>query len=159
MYHHFAGFTVIVTLALALATGDGNAEVFNAAVDDAQAKVVETASKVKGTEQATLVRRTTTSSRTAAAGWGADQGVVEHRVGSGYAGLASAAGYSRADLARIGLTPEQYNAMSSEERGQVARRLAEAQASMRQAELQTRKADIVAASLARAGGGDICTDC
>jgi hypothetical protein len=158
MYKHFAVFTVLVTGGLALATGDGNADSFNSTVDQAQHQVAVTATKVSGVGEAKLVQRASTPSGMAAAGWGADDPVPEHRIGTGSM-ASSTSGFSQDALERIGLTLEQFAAMSPEERDNVARRLAEAGASASAAQRQVRKADIVAASLARSGASESCEDC
>lgn len=165
MYRHFAAVTLVSTAALAIATSDSASSEFNADVEAGEARVAAAGAGIREEAKPKLVRRVDNVSKTprAATGWGSDEsggdwggdgGGSSSYIPPGVGGKGVTAGMLR----QLGLTAEQFQALSAEEQERILRRLNRAE-QLSPAELEQRQQAMTSASLERAGFEGPCNDC
>lgn len=170
MYRHFAVVTLCSTAALALATGEGNADSLNSTLNDQQAQVKASGKKIQSEAQPTVVKRIDKANRAAAApsaGWGSDNSGEVSGGGGGFAPTYMPPVYASRKkpipvdrLNQLNLTPEQLMAMSPEEQAKVMQELNPGQPMKVSPEVQAqRQQEVVASSLSRSGFDGPCNDC
>ena len=166
MYRHFAAVTIVATVALAIATSESNADQFNATVDSQQAAIDAAGKELKKNARPKVVRRVDSVKKAppAASGWGSDNsgdvsgggdGFVSSYIPSQFRNKPMSVGMLR----QLKLTPEQFMALSEEERKKVMERLHGAEPAVSPAEQARRQQSIAADSLSRGGFEGPCNDC
>ena len=176
MYRHFAVVTVLATAALALATTDGAGEELDAQVEAANASAAAAARTINDSGQPRIVRRVAGANDHKpqdSAGWGEETGPSGSGPSStsyvppAYAGnsvvppaYAGNSVVSPAVLRQLRLTPEQFRALSPEERRQLVASLNGGASAPPSPAAQAQSRAVAAeAALQRSGFSGPCHDC
>ena len=169
MYRHFAVVTLVATVAMAVATSEGNADQLNAEIASREAELKAAGKEAGKKAQPKIVRRVGDVKKAppAATGWGSDEGGPSGGGGGSFGGGGDSSfiptgvggkGVTVGMLRQLNLTPEQFYALSAEKQAALLKKTSGSGQASPDETGRSQQA-MAAASLQRSGFEGPCSDC